>query len=104
MTRRSTPQRAADEKVFSVRVTVRTPNTDFARELGLLLAWLHDGIGSGGYGCHADRPLGPDALAFYFREVGDAARFLDAFPHLELADGTQPPAYSSPLASGSRGA
>lgn len=88
MTRRGTPQRAVDERAFPIRVKVRAPNTDFAHQLGRILAWLRDEVGAGEFGYHAGGPLGPDALAFYFRELEEAARFLEAFPQLQLADGT----------------
>jgi hypothetical protein len=43
-------------------------------------------------------------MAWYFRRVEDAQRFVAAFPMLVLADGTELPAYQSPYLPFGRGA
>jgi hypothetical protein len=69
--------------------------------LGTVLAevelWLAAEVFPGEYAHHHSQTLGGDATVFYFRRISDAARFLEAFPMLELADGTTSPAYTSPL-------
>jgi hypothetical protein len=43
------------------------------------------------------------AVAFHFRDVEPARRFLEAFPGLRLADGTVTAAYTSPALPFGRG-
>ncbi len=51
-------------------------------------AWAAEHIGRGNFACHGQSRIGLIGFGFYFRNVEDAARFLDAHPHLELADTT----------------
>lgn len=54
-------------------------------------------MGSGRYAHHAATGFGCDAAAFYFRDIEDARALLSAYPSLELADGTVPRTYTSPV-------
>lgn len=97
MVRRSAPQKLTDDAAFPVRVKVRVPeggfrtlrNPDFD-------AWLDREIGRADYAQHPADGLGERTVAFYFRDAERAARFTEAFPDLELADGTASAAYTSP--------
>lgn len=97
MTRRSTPQREIDDKAFPIRVKVRIPPEGLGTTLTEALLWLSSEVGPGEWAQHPSATLGGEATAFHFRLIGDAARFLAAFPMLELADGTTSRAYTSPL-------
>ena len=103
MTRRSPPQRDIDDRAFPIRVKVRVPPTGLGKVLAEVELWLAAEVFPGEYAHHHSQTLGGDATAFYFRRIGDAARFLEAFPMIELADGTTSPAYTSPLFPQGRG-
>ena len=94
---RSTPQRDIDDDAFPIRVKVRVPSTGLGTMLTDMLLWLSTEVGPGDYAQHPVRSYGGGATAIYFRRIGDAARFIDAFPQLKLADGTMSPGYTSPL-------
>lgn len=103
MTRRRPAQRDIDDKAFPIRVKVRVPPSGLGIIIADLELWLAAEVFPGEYAHHHSQTLGGDAMAFYFRRMKDAGRFLDAFPMLELADGTISPAYSSPLFPRGRG-
>lgn len=102
MVRRSTPQREIDERAFPVRLRILVPELGFGRLLGVgpdtIEAWLDQEVGRGDWAHHSagQRSGGRDSIALYFRHPAPAARFLESFPELELADGTTSTAYSSP--------
>ena len=97
MTRRSTAQSVADEAAFPVRVKVLVPKGGFGPQLhGELFAWLDREVGRADYARHPAKMFSEHAVAFHFRDVEPARRFLDAFPGLILADGTVTSAYASP--------
>ncbi|WP_336981583.1 hypothetical protein [Altererythrobacter fulvus] len=90
MVRRSTPRDILDDRAFPVRVLI----ADNYRVGGPGLriteaqAWAGEHIGHGNFACHGQSRIGVIGYGFYFRTVEDAVRFLDAHPHLELADTT----------------
>jgi hypothetical protein len=47
--------------------------------------WLTKQHGAGGYAWHSAGSSSRDVAALYFRQIGDAAAFFDAFPQIELA-------------------
>lgn len=100
MTRRSTPQKKADEVAFPVRVLLHSLEGGFSQSLGSgrdPIIWLGEVIGFGNAALYGwTSPYCRDGLALYCRSVADAALFLEAFPEFELADGTVSPAYNSP--------
>ena len=104
MSRRSTPQRDIDDRAVPIRVKVRVPPTGLGAVLTDLELWLAAEVFPGEYAHHHSQTLGGDAMAFYFRRIKDAGRFLEAFPQLEMADGTTSPGYTSPLFPRGRGA
>lgn len=103
MSRRSTPQREIDERAFPVRLRILVPEMGFGRLYGdhpdSIHAWLDREVGRADYAQHSGGRSGDrnrDQTAFYFRHPLAAARFLEAFPMLEIADGTASPSYTSP--------
>ena len=60
------------------------------------LVWLDLEVGRADHAKHAAMTLGGTSVAFHFRDVEPARRFLEAFPGLTLADGTVTAAYTSP--------
>ena len=92
MTRRSTPQAQIDRTAWPVTVRIKIPE----RGLGVNepTRWLNAEIGLTEY---AKTPNGRGAgVEYHFRSLGDAERFLVAFPMFELDDFTMSPGYSSP--------
>jgi len=89
MVRRSTPPGKLDERAFPVRVKLRNPivGPDFIRWTDAEV-WLSEQLGAGEYAHHAQPGFDCHTMAFYFRSLDAAQRFLDAFPAYELADGT----------------
>lgn len=94
MTRRSIPQRDIDERAFPVRLLILVPEQGFGRLIGsgpdTIDTWLDREVGRGAWAHHAAGHFGGrrEKTAFYFRHPAGAARFLQAFPQLDLADGT----------------
>lgn len=105
MTRRSTPQAKVDDRHYPVRMLILVPRDGFGAlsdfRLGSIYHWLDQEIGRGHYAWHgADQHVGAavrDQVALYFRHPSHAARLLEAFPQLELADHTDSPFYTSPI-------
>ena len=75
---------------------LRVPPQGFGSTLTDMLRWLGQEVGTGDYAQHPGQTLGGDAWAVHCRRPGDLVRFLEAFPALELADGTTSRAYRSP--------
>lgn len=99
MVRRTQPQAKTDEAAFPVRVWFYVPARGFGRLMLPLHDWLDQHVGRTNHALHGGGCGGQrDRVAFYFRHPRDAAAFADAFPMLELADGTILPGYSSPHA------
>lgn len=103
MAKRSTPQRQIDERAFPVRLLILVPAVGFGRLLGAgsgtMDGWLDREVGRGDFACHSagfGGVAGRDVIAVYFRHPAAAVRFLEAFPSLELADGTALRGYTSP--------
>jgi hypothetical protein len=97
MSRYGRRQRALDEMAFPIRVKVAIPPGGLGRTIDELHRWLREEVGSTEYATHSGHGLGVDALCLYLRRPEDLARFLVAFPLLELADGTRLRDYTSPL-------
>lgn len=95
MVQRSPAQRKIDERAFPIRVLITVPARGFGQSYDEMQAWLRNELGPCAYAIHAGQRY-PQSSAFYFRALDDARRFLDAFPRLELADGTRLASYSSP--------
>ena len=103
MSRRTRPQAQTDDLAFPIRVKLAVPPTGLGNLLTDLLLWLAAEVGPGNYAQHSGQTLGGNAVSVYFRRPEDLVRFLDAFPGLELADGTTSWAYTSPLFPRGRG-
>lgn len=105
MVRRSTPQSQIDERYYPLRMLILVPRNGFsgfeAAGHGNIHIWLDREVGRGHYAIHAGgRQPGieiRDRVALYFRHPEPAARFLAAFPALELADRTEDDTYTSPI-------
>jgi hypothetical protein len=96
MVRRSTPQKKVDDRAFPIRVKFRVPELGFGGLYDRFHAWLRDEIGTGFYAFHGADAVGRDAMALYFVDLADAVRFVEAFPEIEIADGTASSSYYSP--------
>ncbi len=96
MSRRSPRQSRIDDRAFSIRVKIAVPLNGLGHVLDDMFAWLQREGGPGNHAQHATEALGGNATALYVRRPKDLVRFLQAFPLLELADGTASPAYTSP--------
>ncbi len=100
MVRRSTPQKNIDELAFPVRVKFAVPERGFGMRLDAIHTWLKKEVGWGFYAVYTSRGLAADALGVYFRDIEGARALISAFPDLILADGTESPAYTSPVHDG----
>lgn len=90
MTRRPNPARDLAEKTWPIRVCVRVPEAGFSGAGIDPHRWLIKELGREGHAIHSAGRMGKDCAAVYFKTIEDAARFLAAFPSLELADDTGP--------------
>ncbi len=100
MNRRSTPQKKTDDTAFPIRIKVAIPKRGMGMLTGAYHNWLNEELGPGHFANHSTSTVGGSATAFYFRDLDNARQFLEAFPMLNLADGTTSVAYSSPTHSG----
>jgi hypothetical protein len=68
-------------------------------------SWCRDNLPPGDFANHGGASVAftGQATAWYVRRVGDAAVFLAANPHVELADGTTSSVYTSPAFPHGRG-
>lgn len=97
MSRRSTPKQKIDDNAFPVRVMFYVPGTGFGVLIDEIRSWLNREVGPENFAWHsAGRGVGGYRTAIYFRTPSVAARLVDAFPALELADETTQPGYRSP--------
>ena len=99
MVRRSTPQKKIDERAFPVRIRILVPPSGLGQQLNHVHDWLHAEIGRGQFAVHSCSGIGADSIGIYLRDVEGARFLLEAFPGLELEDGTDSPHYSSPSQS-----
>lgn len=85
MSRRSTPAKVAADKAWPIRVYIRVPSLGFSGAGIDPHRWLSKQLGPDGYAWHSAGSPTRDVAALYFRQIGDAAAFLAAFPQIELA-------------------
>jgi hypothetical protein len=102
--RRSTPQRAVDDRCFPIRVRFALPSHGMGYLGGFnMAAWLQDNLLPSDFAQHPDSgPSFREAFAVYFRRVSDAQRFVNAFPGAELADGIISTSYTTPALPSAR--
>ena len=98
MSRRSTPQKAFDDRSWPIRVCIVVPGSGFSGAQIDPHAWLVKELGLSGFAYHSAGRMSQNVAAVYFRTLQDAQRFFDAFPALQLADDTTSPLYTSPYA------
>ena len=97
MARRSTSQSKIDEAAFPVRLKLLVPETGFRTRIDDMRAWLVRELPRGAWAWWSGSGYpGRDSIALYFCTATDCARFVQAFPDLDLADATTLPVYSSP--------
>ncbi len=96
MPRRTTAQSVSDDLAFPVRVKLAVPPRGLGRLLDDILNWLVREIGFGEFAHHSGQTIGGSSKDIYFRDAVSAQLFLEAFPAVALADGTQSPAYYRP--------
>lgn len=89
MSRRSTPAAKRDDDAFPVRVKLAVPPEGLGRSVDAMHDWLGDNLPRGTWACHNARTIGGNAMAVYFLQIGDAARFIEAFPDARLATAAQ---------------
>lgn len=82
-----------------MRVFIKVPTRGFGTMMTSMYDWLDKHVGRASYAMHGGgRSTVGDTAATYFRDPKHASAFLEAFPILELADGTILPTYYSPNA------
>jgi hypothetical protein len=53
-----------------------------------MVAWQRENLATQTYACGSAPGIACSTAAFYFRDIGSAHAFMQAFPEVELADGT----------------
>lgn len=96
MARRSTPQSKIDDLAFPIRVKFVVPPFGLRGMSARIQEWLKAELGHLAYAWHPSSGYGCNATAFYFRSLADAARFVEAFPELQMADAIETGVYRSP--------
>ena len=106
MTRRSAPQKKADEIAFPVRVLLHGLGGGFLRDLGADRdphAWIRINLGLGNAELYAwHTPYCQNGFQFLCRSPLAAGQFLAAFPEFRVADGTATEFYNSPHVTAGR--
>ena len=95
MSRPLTPRKLQVDTALPVRIKIGVPSHGVGMVLDDCFRWLNENVGSERISQAAAATLGGSATAFYFLCLEDALRFVDAFPGLELADGTIAASYWS---------
>lgn len=90
-TRRNPPRFHRDEAVFPIQVRTMVPETGYGKRIDEFHAWLAARFDAGNYAIFPATRAWGQAVAWGFRDLGDARAFLAAFPDLVLADGLQEP-------------
>ena len=80
MSRRSAPQKHADDRAWPIRVCVFVPGAGFSGAGIDPHAWFIEELGLGGFAWHSAGRMPRDVSAVYFRTLPDLQRFLNAFP------------------------
>lgn len=94
MSRRTTPRKKIDELAFPVRLLIsQISNTHVFDDLH---TWLNVEVGQGDYAVHSATGIGAHPMGIYLRDLQSADALFRAFPSVELEDGTQSIAYSTP--------
>jgi hypothetical protein len=88
-TRRTSRQSDVNDLAFPIRVKIALPRDGLGRVLEDMARWLREELCPSEYAEGPGRTYGGDAHAVYFRRVEDAARFLAAFPGVQLSDATR---------------
>lgn len=81
--KRSEPKSKVDDRQFPIRLKFKMPAAGLREGGWRIENWLRDELGIHD---HAVQAMGSQ-FAAYFRKLADAQCFVDAFPHLTLADG-----------------
>ena len=89
MVQRSTPPRQLDERAFPIRLKLQNPLTGpgWIRWTDAEI-WLRENVGAGQFAYHGQEGHLGHTMAFYFRTLDAARRFMEAFPDYRLADTT----------------
>ena len=86
--RKSSTKFEIDDRAYPIRVKLVVPEGGMRTVEGQRDAWLNDTLGPAAWSWGpAHSSACRQATAYYFRDLADAQRFIDAFPGLELADG-----------------
>lgn len=98
MVQRTRLQSKTDDLAFPVRVKLAVPSGGLGGTLTAMGTWLQEHAGKGNYAVHSAPGLAGHTMAVHFRDAETARTFIDAFPSVQLADGTVSGAYYSPSA------
>jgi hypothetical protein len=76
------------EDAFAVRIKIRVPPTGLGNRLSDMHVWLRENVAKGESANQSVRSVAQQATAFYFRDLQTAQAFLDAFPDVDVANGS----------------
>lgn len=100
MVKRTRAQSKTDDLAFPIRVKFIVPECGLGQAYDRIHLWLREEIGALNYADHAASTLAGNGFALHFRQIEDAARCIDAFPDIALADFVDSEIYTSPVKSG----
>lgn len=96
MPRRTRAQSISDDLAFPIRVKFVVPRDGLIAVRPPIFDWLQENVDRACYALHPAQGLASQVSGIHFTSMSDAQRFIDAFPQIELADGTRSPNYYSP--------
>lgn len=96
MSRRTRSQSISDDLAFPIRVKIVVPPNGLIGVRPSIFDWLQENVDRACYALHPAQGLASQVSGIHFTSISDAKRFVDAFPQIELADGTRSPGYYSP--------
>lgn len=89
MSRRTRAQQKTDDLAFPIRVKFTVPERGLGEVSTRMHQWLREQFGAGRFAVHSAQAISSAAIGVYFVSLDDARRFVDAFPMMEIADGTR---------------
>ena len=94
MSRRTRAQQQTDDLAFPIRVKFAVPERGLGDVSNRMHEWLRQEGGGGRFAVHSAQAISNAAVGVYFVSLDDARRFVEAFPTMEIADGTRCSTYS----------
>tara|TARA_Y100000296_G_scaffold66074_1_gene77962 strand:- start:43 stop:351 length:309 start_codon:yes stop_codon:yes gene_type:complete len=95
LSRRTRAQQQTDDLAFPIRVKFTVPERGLGDVSNRMHEWLRQEVGGGRFAVHSAQAISSSAVGVYFVSLDDARRFVDAFPAMEIANGTRCSTYTA---------